>query len=132
MHVVSHSTGGGAGGGSMGGSHHNHAKKNFHRMKSSSNIKADSCTSKDGSSKAASKKNSAQSKIPDLLKSGKIEKDPSGKKTVYRVGKQKFTLDGRDGKTLDDIIEVKSSGYARLEERVLFSFLKQPTHIKKQ
>ena len=28
------------------------------------------------------------------------------KGTVYRIGKQKFTLDGKDGKTLDDIIEV--------------------------
>ncbi len=29
------------------------------------------------------------------------------KGTVYRIGKQKFTLDGKDGKTLDDIIEVR-------------------------
>ena len=28
------------------------------------------------------------------------------KGTVYRIGKQTFTLDGKDGKTLDDIIEV--------------------------
>jgi hypothetical protein len=26
--------------------------------------------------------------------------------TVYRIGNQKFTLDGKEGKTLDDIIEV--------------------------
>ncbi len=31
-----------------------------------------------------------------------------GKKgTVYRIGNRKFTLDGKDGKTLDDIIEVR-------------------------
>lgn len=27
-------------------------------------------------------------------------------KQVYRIGNQKITLDGKDGKTLDDIIEV--------------------------
>ena len=35
---------------------------------------------------------------------------------VYRIGKHKFRLDGKDGKTLDDIIEVllgapTASGY---------------------
>ena len=29
------------------------------------------------------------------------------KKQVYRIGKTKITLDGKDGKTLDDIIEVR-------------------------
>ena len=33
-----------------------------------------------------------------------IKKGEKG--TVYRIGNQKFTLDGKDGKTLDDIIEV--------------------------
>ena len=28
---------------------------------------------------------------------------------VYRIGKHKFRLDGKDGKTLDDIIEVEAS-----------------------
>ena len=40
---------------------------------------------------------------------GKVQggKPLSGKPgTVYKIGNRKFTLDGKDGKTLDDIIEV--------------------------
>ena len=32
--------------------------------------------------------------------------DKVGTGPVYRIGKHKFRLDGKDGKTLDDIIEV--------------------------
>ena len=114
MHVVSQ----GSGGRQFSGAN----KPSFGQMKSSSSIKASGGSSTTGTSgssggagaaaKASTKKKGA-SAIPDLLRSGKIEKDPSGKRTVYRVGKQKFTLDGRDGKTLDDIIEVRNA-------RVLF------------
>ena len=31
--------------------------------------------------------------------------EKSGMGPVYRIGKHKFRLDGKDGKTLDDIIE---------------------------
>ena len=43
---------------------------------------------------------------------GRNKEDPDGRKkgdagkTTYRIGNQKFTLDGKDGKTLDDVIEV--------------------------
>jgi hypothetical protein len=30
-----------------------------------------------------------------------------GEKAVYRIGNQKITIDGKNGKTLDDIIEVR-------------------------
>ena len=35
--------------------------------------------------------------------------EKSGMGPVYRIGKHKFRLDGKDGKTLDDIIEVQSN-----------------------
>ena len=37
---------------------------------------------------------------------GAQKKGEAGKQQVYRIGNQKITLDGKDGKTLDDIIEV--------------------------
>ena len=36
------------------------------------------------------------------------EEEKAGMGPVYRIGKHKFRLDGKDGKTLDDIIEVSA------------------------
>ena len=40
-------------------------------------------------------------------KKGDGDDEKAGMGPVYRIGKHKFRLDGKDGKTLDDIIEVQ-------------------------
>ena len=41
-------------------------------------------------------------------KRGAGDGDKAGMGPLYRIGKHKFRLDGKDGKTLDDVIEVQA------------------------
>ena len=96
MHVVSHGgSSGGAGPGGGGG-------------KGGSNPRFSKTSSVKGSSSGKSGSKGGQGL--NLLSNTSVTKTKSaGGATIYKIGKQKFTLDGRDGKTLDDVIEVKIS-----------------------
>ena len=87
MHIMSHGSSGGQAG------RNGHACRNPPPLSRSS-----STVNKNSVKNISSKKHE-----PLLSGSTVIAK---GKGKVYKIGKQKFTLDGKDGKTLDDVIEV--------------------------
>ena len=91
MHVVSQ--GGSRSGAGASGS----GKRNFMTSGSSTS----------GSSSSASKKKKKNESTVNVLSGGKVEKLPNGG-TIFRIGKRKFNIDGKDGKTLDDVIEVRN------------------------
>jgi len=108
MHMVSHSGGGGKGhaGGSGGGT----------ALGGSSGVsgRPGSAAAGAGGGGASSAANSrcAAATLQQLQAGIRLKGTDSRGNAVYRIGKQRFTLDGRDGKTLDDIIEVGLSVFA--------------------
>ena len=75
-----------------------------------------------GSGSGGGRAGRAGGRSPRAYKSSKADNDDgkrggcggddekAGMGPVYRIGKHKFRLDGKDGKTLDDIIEVSAEG----------------------
>ena len=101
MHVVSHgggSGGGGSGGGLGGmGSVHGGKPRNFKRANSSHHLVD---RNKSGGREGGG--GHGGTGLPPITE----VKSSNKRNQVYRIGNQKFTLDGKDGKTLDDVIEV--------------------------
>lgn len=89
MHVVSH--------GSSSGKSQGSSAKRFPKTGPSSKA----TTTTNSNSGAGQMRNAFNIGSTSVTKS----KGPRGA-TVYKIGNQKFTLDGRNGKTLDDVIEV--------------------------